>query len=87
VGDRYPLGPLEGENPAWGHVPVAPQGHRVVDRAKIVVEMGRLREAMGSRPDYSQLGHDPVEVACFSRVRCPQTLGTARNGGAEFSSG
>jgi hypothetical protein len=24
VGDRYPLGPLEGGNPAWGHEPVVP---------------------------------------------------------------
>jgi hypothetical protein len=24
VGDRYPLGPLGGENSVWGHKPVAP---------------------------------------------------------------
>jgi hypothetical protein len=40
VGDRYPPGPLEGKNPAWGHGPVIPQGHRVVGRAKTTVEMG-----------------------------------------------
>jgi hypothetical protein len=39
-GDKYPLGPLEHKNSAWGHMPVAPQGRRVVGRAKISVEMG-----------------------------------------------
>ena len=53
VGDKYPLGPLEGENPAWGHEPVVPQGHRVVRRAKTTVEVGRPKEAMGSCPDCS----------------------------------
>jgi hypothetical protein len=66
VGDRYPLGPLEGKNPAWGHKPVSPQGRRVVGRAKTTMEMGRPRKAMGSRPDYSWLGRDPVEAARFS---------------------
>jgi hypothetical protein len=67
-GDRYPPGPLEGENPAWGHKPVAPQGRRVVGRAKTMVEMSQPRKAMGSRLDYSRLGRDPIEVARFSRA-------------------
>jgi hypothetical protein len=54
VGDRYPPGPLEGENPARGHKPVAPQGRRIVGWAKTTVEMGRPKNAMGSRPDRSQ---------------------------------
>jgi hypothetical protein len=54
VGDRYPPGPLEGENPAWGHKPVTPQGHRAVGRAKTTIEMGRPKKAMGSRPDHSR---------------------------------
>jgi hypothetical protein len=53
MGDRYPPGPLEGENPTWGHKPVAPQGHRVVGRTKTIVEMGQPKKATGSRPDYS----------------------------------
>jgi hypothetical protein len=71
MGDRYPPGPLEGENSAWGHMPVAPQGRRAVGWSKITVEMGRPRKAMGSRPDYLWLGHDPVEVVRFSRSRHP----------------
>jgi hypothetical protein len=71
VGDRYPLGPLEGKNSAWGYMPVALQGHRVVGRAKITVEMGRPRKALDSHPDYSGLGHDPVEAVRFSRARHP----------------
>jgi hypothetical protein len=54
VGDRYPPCPLEDENPAWGHKPVAPQGRRIVGRAKTTVEMGRPKKAMGSRPDRSR---------------------------------
>jgi hypothetical protein len=53
VGDRYPSGPLGGENLVWAHEPVVPQGHRVVGRTKTTIEMGRPREAMGSRPDRS----------------------------------
>jgi hypothetical protein len=87
VGDRYPPGPLEGENSAWGHKPVAPQGRHVVGRAKTIVEMGRPKKAVGSRPDYSRIGCDPMEVVRFSRARCPQTPGIARNGAAGFSSG
>jgi hypothetical protein len=68
VGDRYPLGPLEGENPAWGHKLVAPQGRRVVGQPKTSVEMGQPRKAMGSRLDYSRLGRDPVEAARFSHA-------------------
>jgi hypothetical protein len=86
VGDRYPPGPLVGEKSAWGHMPVAPQGRRVVVRAKIMVEMGRPRKVMGTYPDYSWIGRDPVEVVCFSRARHPRTLGIARNGGTGFSS-
>jgi hypothetical protein len=37
VGDRYPSDPLEYENPAWGHKPVALQGHRVTGRTKTTV--------------------------------------------------
>jgi hypothetical protein len=66
VGDIYPLGPLEGENPAWDHKSVALQGHRVMGRTKTTVEMGRPRKAMGSRTDYSQIGIDPVEAVRFS---------------------
>jgi hypothetical protein len=87
VGVRYPPGPLEGENPTWGHKPVALQSHRIVGRAKTTVEMGRPKKAMGSRPDRSRIGHDPVEAVRFSRARRPQTSGIARNGAAEFSSG
>jgi hypothetical protein len=71
VRDRYPPGPLESENPAWGHMLVAPQGRRVVGRAKITVEMGQPKKAMGSCPDYSWLRHDPVEAVRFSRARHP----------------
>jgi hypothetical protein len=46
VGDRYPPGPLEGENSAWGHMPVALQGCRIVGQTNIMVEMGRPRKAM-----------------------------------------
>jgi hypothetical protein len=86
VGDRYPSGPLEGEKPAWGHKPVAPQGHDIVGRAKTMVEMGRPRKAMGLRPYYLRLGRDPVEVVRFPCVQRPQTSGIARNGGVGFSS-
>jgi hypothetical protein len=70
-GDRYPLGPLEGENSSWGHMLVTPQGRRAVGQAKITVEMGRPRKAMGSGLDYSWLGRDPVEAVRFSRARHP----------------
>jgi hypothetical protein len=43
-----------------------------VGRAKVTVEMGRPRKAMGSRPDYSWLGRDPVEAVRFSRARHPR---------------
>ena len=33
-------GPLEGENFAWGHMLVTPQGRRAVGRPNIMVEMG-----------------------------------------------
>jgi hypothetical protein len=46
VGDIYPPGPLEGENPARGHKLVALQGRRIVGRAKTTVEMGRPKKAM-----------------------------------------
>jgi hypothetical protein len=71
VGDRYPPGPLEGENPAWGHMPVALQGRLAMGRAKITVVMGRPGKAMGSRPDYLWLGRDHVEAVRFSRARHP----------------
>jgi hypothetical protein len=35
---------------------------RVVGRAKTTVEMGRPKKVMGSRPDYSQIGRDPMEA-------------------------
>jgi hypothetical protein len=66
---------------------VAPQGHHVVDRAKIMVEMGQPRKAMASRLDYSWLGRDPVETVRFSRARHPRASGIPQNGGAGFSSG
>jgi hypothetical protein len=68
VGVRYPLGRLEGEFPTWGHKPVALQGHRIMGRANTTVEMGQSKKAMGSCPDRSWIGHDPVEVVRFSRV-------------------
>jgi hypothetical protein len=43
--------PLEGENSTRSHEPVAPQGRRIVGRAKTTVEMERPRRAMVSRPD------------------------------------
>jgi hypothetical protein len=64
-------GPLERENSAWDHMLVTPQGRRAVVRAKITVEMGRPRKAMGSRLDYLWLGRDPVEAVHFSRARHP----------------
>jgi hypothetical protein len=57
--------------PCLTHMPVAPQGRRTVGRAKIAVEMGRPRKAMGSRQDYSWLGRDPVEAVRFSRAGHP----------------
>jgi hypothetical protein len=66
-----------------GHMPAAPQGCRAVGRAKITVEMGRPRKEMGSRPDYSWLGRDPVR---FSRARHPWTPGIAQNDCVGFSS-
>jgi hypothetical protein len=64
-------GSTRSENLAWGHKPVAPQGRRVVGRAKTTVEMGQPRKAMGSHLDYSRLGRDPIEAAPFSRARHP----------------
>jgi hypothetical protein len=87
VGDRYPPGPLGGENSARGHMPVALQGHHVVGRAKRMADMGRPRNVMGPRSDYSWLGCDPVEAVRFSRARQPQTPQKARSGGAGFSLG
>jgi hypothetical protein len=87
VGDRYPLGPLWGENSARGHMTVAPQGHHVMGRAKRTVEMGRLRNVIGPCPNYSWLRRDLVEDVHFSRARHPQTPEIAQSGGAGFSSG
>jgi hypothetical protein len=87
VGDKCPLGPLGGENSAWGHMLVAPQGHHIVGRAKRTTEMGRPRKATGPRPDYLWLGRDPVEAVRFSCARHPQTPEISRSGGAGFSSG
>jgi hypothetical protein len=86
VGDRYPPGPLEGENSAWGHMPVAPQGHRVVGRAKIMVEMGRPKKATGPRSGYSWLGCDPIEVVRFSHARRPRTSRIVQSRRVGFSS-
>jgi hypothetical protein len=81
VGDRYPPGPLEGENPAWGHKPVAPQGRRIMGWAKTPRrQWAHVWIVRGIR-------HDPVEAVCFSRARHTQIPGIARNGATGFSSG
>jgi hypothetical protein len=66
LGDRYPPGPLEGENPAWGHKPVAPQGHSIVGRANTTVEMGQPKKVMAHVRIVRGIGHDPVEAINFS---------------------
>jgi hypothetical protein len=78
------MGPLGGENSTRGHMPVTPQGRHVVGWEKRMVEMGRPRNAIGPRSDYSWLGRDPFEVVRFSRARHPQTPEIARSRGADF---
>jgi hypothetical protein len=82
VGERYPLGPLGGEYPVWGHEPVVPQGHRVVGRALKWADPGRrwahVRIVRGVR-------HDPEEAVRFSHARRPQTPKMAQNEATGFS--
>jgi hypothetical protein len=72
VGDRYPPGPLEGENPCMGHGPVAPQGRLVVGRAKATIEMGQPKKAMGSCLDRPWIRPNLKETVRFFRARRPQ---------------
>jgi hypothetical protein len=68
VGDRYSPGPLEGENPTWGHKPVAPQGRHVVGRTETTVEMGRPRKQWAHIRIIHGLGVILWKLFVFSRA-------------------
>jgi hypothetical protein len=85
MGDRYPPGPLEDENPCVGPQTSHPQGRLIVGRAKTTVEMGRPKKVMGSRPDCLWIISNLEGVVRLSRARRPQTPEIDRDEAIGFS--
>jgi hypothetical protein len=86
VGDRYPVGPLEGERPLHGATDQLP--HKLVSSwtAQISqVKMGRPKKAMGSCPDRPLDYAQSQGTVRFPRARRPRTLGIDRDGVSGFS--